>query len=94
MLYKILYTFITHLSFIISEYQADHLGDKNKSLGNTRSLVGFMNEAILCRMVNGFSDRKITHNQNKAKESGHTGSLADVLTIRDYDTSEHKGSIA
>jgi len=56
--------------------------------------VEFMNEVSLCRMVNGFSDRKITHNQNKAKESGHTGSLADVLTIRDYDTSEHKGSIA
>ena len=48
-----------------------HLGDKNKHLCNTASIVDFMNEASPCRMVNGFSDRKITHNQNKAKESGH-----------------------
>ena len=52
-----------------------------------------MNEVICCAMVNCFSDRKITHNQDKAKKKGHSGSYAGILSFRDYDTSEHERSI-
>jgi len=52
-----------------------------------------MNEAICCVMVNCFSDRKITYNQDKAKEEGHRGIRAGILSFRDYDTSEHERSI-
>ena len=63
---------------------------KNKNLSDARSLVNFMNEAILTQFVDCFSDMANTSNQrDEARKEGrlgrgHEGTWASNLPERNF----------